>query len=108
MQEENNTESSVDMTHIQIQIQNIDDVRLKMKYSHHVHRQDPETCNTLLHQAIANSAAEDVKDNILKTLQAGADVTLENKAGMLPIEMAFQHKKVGEYFLYLCLKISMT
>ncbi len=94
MNVENNTDDSpVDTTYIQIQIQNYDDVRLKKKYSGHVHRQDPETGNTLLHQAIANSAAEDVLDNILKTLQAGADVTLENKAGMLPIEMAFQHKK---------------
>ncbi len=56
------------------------------------------TGEALLHRAVTFCSKENAKDTILGILHMGADVTLENKANELPVEIAFRCNK-GKWIL---------
>ncbi len=93
-----NTVFAVDMA------EDMKDMRLLEKFvidvpSSSINLQDSMTVNTLLHHVIANCPTEHAQETILKLLQNGADVTLENAQKALPLEMVFNHHKSKWTFL---------
>jgi hypothetical protein len=93
-----NTVSAVEMA------EDMKDMRLLEKFVIHlpsssINLRDAMTVNTLLHHVIANCPAEHAQETILKLLQNGADVMLENAQKVLPLEMVFNHHKSKWTFL---------